>query len=113
MVVEVSNPLYRGRLQFENRFWEISLCKIPNFQLFVRNNLIFRCHENGGQMANRYSCWQMIIAGREDRQALADIIQILRNTQNPQVGHKHQTPEITSTKRCVIAPKASAEGACI
>ena len=29
----------------------------------------------------------MIIAGREDRQALADIIQILRNTQNPQVGH--------------------------
>ena len=34
----------------------------------------------------------MIIAGREDRQALADIIQILRNTQNPQVANKHHTP---------------------
>ena len=29
--------------------------------------------------------FQMIIAGREDRQALADVLQILRNTSNPQV----------------------------
>ena len=44
----------------------------------------------------------MIIAGREDRQALADIIQILRNTQNPQVANKHQTPTITPTDSCVM-----------
>ena len=29
--------------------------------------------------------FQLIIAGREDRQALVDIIQILKNTSNPQV----------------------------
>ena len=45
---------------------------------------------------------QMIIAGREDRQALADIIQILRNTQNPQVANKHQTPTITPADSCVM-----------
>ena len=32
--------------------------------------------------------FQMIIAGREDRQALADVLQILRNTSNPQVNSK-------------------------
>ena len=29
--------------------------------------------------------WQMIIAGREERQSLADIVQMLKNTANPQV----------------------------
>ena len=33
--------------------------------------------------------FQMIIAGREDRQALADVMQILRNTSNPQVNFKN------------------------
>ena len=86
-IVAISNPLDRERRQFENRFGEIRYSKIPNFQLYLGKNLIFSCHENGGEKIDRYPCRQMIIAGREDRQALADIIQILRNTQNPQVGH--------------------------
>merc|ERR1711874_486145 len=40
-----------------------------------------------GKRGAAVGLFQMIIAGREDRQALADIIQILRNTQNPQVEH--------------------------
>ncbi len=29
----------------------------------------------------------MIIAGREERQTLADVVQMLKNTSNPQVEH--------------------------
>jgi intraflagellar transport protein 56 len=32
-----------------------------------------------------HRCFQAIIAGREDRQTLADVVSILRNTSNPQV----------------------------
>ena len=31
--------------------------------------------------------FQMIIAGREERQSLVDVVQLLKNTSNPQVDH--------------------------
>ncbi len=38
-------------------------------------------------VCNAFFDEQMIIAGREERQTLADAVQMLKNTSNPQVEH--------------------------
>ena len=40
-----------------------------------------------GKRGAAIGLFQMIIAGREERQALVDIVQMLKNTSNPQVDH--------------------------
>ena len=40
-----------------------------------------------GKRGAAIGLFQMIIAGREERQALVDVVQMLKNTSNPQVDH--------------------------
>ena len=69
------NPEYwegkRGKYFFSNIF-----CTFSILFIFIFSKL--------GACIGHF---QMIIAGREERQSLVDVVQLLKNTSNPQVDH--------------------------
>ena len=69
------NPEYwegkRGKYFFPNIFFHF----FNSFRLFF------------SKLGACIGHFQMIIAGREERQSLVDVVQLLKNTSNPQVDH--------------------------
>ena len=75
--------------QLSLKKWWIFLClQSYNFSfkfiLYLPFWIRIRIHK-GLEYGSTTHWFQAIIAGREDRQTLADVVSILRNTSNPQV----------------------------